>query len=114
MPTGLCGSVPLIRLASTPIFALGFVRARERRYDDAAASFTKAVQINPRFSSLCAFQVAALAMADRTDESRSAAKRLLELEPKFRIMPLIEYATFTRPEITQYLLEGLRKVDLPE
>ena len=94
--------------------ALGFVRARERRYDDAAAFFTKAVQINPRFSSLCAFQVAALAMADRTDELRSVAKRLLELEPKFRILPLIAYSAFARPEITHYLFEGLRKAGLPE
>jgi hypothetical protein len=53
-------------------------------------------------------------MADRTDESRSVAKRLLELEPKFRIMPLTAYRTFARPEITHYLLEGLRKAGLPD
>jgi tetratricopeptide (TPR) repeat protein len=69
--------------------ALGFVRVRERRHDDAAACFAKAVQTNPRFSTLYAFYAAALAMASRIDESKSVARQLLELEPGFRIRPFV-------------------------
>lgn len=95
--------------------ARGFVRFRERRYDEAAASFAKAVQLNPRFSALYAMHVAALAMADRIDESKSIARRLLELQPGFRIGPLEGLiGGMLRPEIVSGLVTGLRKADLPE
>ena len=58
--------------------ALGAVRLRLRRYDDAAACFAKAVQANPRFSVMYALQAAALAMAGRINEANVVARRLLE------------------------------------
>jgi hypothetical protein len=72
------------------------------------------VQVNPRFSSLYAFQIGALAMIGRTDEAKSVAKRLLELEPNFRIGPLVASGVFMRPELLNLIVEGLRKVGLPE
>jgi adenylate cyclase len=94
--------------------SLGCVRARQRHFDDAAAFFARAVQINPRFNSLYAFQIAALAMIDRTDEAKSVAKRLLELEPNFRIGPIFVSLVFLHPELLNWLAEGLRKAGLPE
>src|ERR1700738_1225106 len=41
-------------------FALGNVRFRERRYEDAASSYAEGVRANPRFSTLYALQDAAL------------------------------------------------------
>ena len=94
--------------------ALGLVGVRDRRYDDAAACLAKAVQTNPRFSTLYAFYAAALAMASRIDESKSVARQLLELEPGFRIQPFVAYCEFARPEVVDWLAEGLRKSGLSE
>jgi adenylate cyclase len=94
---------------------LGTVRFRKQHYDDAAAFYAKAVQANPRFSSLYAAQTTALAMAGRIEESKSLARRLLELEPDFRVGPFMEFfVKFARPEIVDGLAEGLRKAGLPE
>lgn len=95
--------------------ALGFVRFREQRYDDAAAFFAKAVQANSRFSSLYAFHVGALGAAGRVDEAKLMAQRLLELEPTFRVMRLEKFISpFVRPEIVNNFAAGLRKAGLPE
>jgi tetratricopeptide (TPR) repeat protein len=95
--------------------AQGNVRIRERRYDDAATYCARAVHANPRFSSIYAYQAAPLAMAGRIDEAKLVARRLLELEPTFRIEPLLKFlATFVHPEIMNGLAVGLRKAGLPE
>ena len=94
--------------------SLGCVRVRQRRVDDAAAFFAKAVQINPRFSTLYALQIAALTVIARADEAKSVVKRLLELEPNFRIRPLIASVVFLHPELLNWVAEGLRKAGLPE
>jgi hypothetical protein len=53
-------------------------------------------------------------MIGRTDEAKSVAKRLLELEPNFRIGPLIASVVFLHPELLNWLAEDLRKAGLPE
>jgi len=95
--------------------ARGFVRFREGHFDEAAAFFAKAAQLNPRFSALYMMQTAALAVAGRIDESKSIARRLLELQPGFRIGPLEGLvAGIARPEIVSGFAAGLRKAGLPE
>ena len=94
--------------------ALGAVRARFRRYDDAAAYFAKAVQANPRFSVLYALQAAALARAGHIDEAKGIARRLLELEPTFRVGPFLDFAGFVKPEIREHCAVGFREAGLPE
>jgi adenylate cyclase len=94
---------------------LGCVRVRQQRYDDAATFLAKGIQANPRFSTLYAFLAAALAMAGRSEEAKSNAQRLLELEPSFRIKPAAAmFSGFARPELVNALSEGLRKAGLPE
>jgi adenylate cyclase len=95
--------------------ALGFVRLLARRYDEAAAFFAQAVQANPRFSTLYADLTAALALAGRSEESKSVAQRLLDLEPGFRIQPMVVFLDpFLRPELVSQWTEGVRKAGLPE
>ena len=65
--------------------ALGAAAVQETRYDEAASHFAKAVQANPRFSTLHFFQAASLALAGRKEEALPIAQRLLELEPAFRL-----------------------------
>ena len=94
--------------------ALGAVRLRLRRYDDAAACFAKAVQANPRFSVLYALQASALAMAGRIEEANALARRLVELEPTFRALRFLEFAGFVKPEIREAFAVAFREAGLPE
>ena len=60
-------------------------------------------------------QAAALAMAGRLDEAKSVARRLLELEPSFRVRPLVDYmSAFAAPEFGNALAAGLSQTGLPE
>jgi adenylate cyclase len=95
--------------------ALGSVRLRANRYDEAAAYFAQAVQANPRFSTLYADLTAALELAGRGEEAKSTARRLLELEPGFRVQPFsAALAGMCRPELIAALVSGLCKAGLPE
>jgi hypothetical protein len=75
----------------------------------------KAVQANPRFSTLYVLHTSALALAGREEEARSVASRLLALEPNFRLQPFIAvFSTFFDKGLGELLLAGLRKAGLPE
>jgi TolB-like protein/Tfp pilus assembly protein PilF len=105
---------PFDPLSHEGYLALGAVRLCLRRYDDAAAYFAKAVQANPRFSVLYALQASALAMAGRIEEAKVVARRLLELEPGFRVRPFLEFAGFVKPETREAFAVGFRQAGLPE
>jgi TolB-like protein len=92
--------------------ALGQVRFRERRYDEAAAFFAQGVQANPRLSTLYARQAAALAMAGRIEEAKSTVRRLLELKPDFQHS--LGRLRFALPGLVDGLAEAYRKIGLPE
>jgi adenylate cyclase len=106
---------PFDALAFAGHNAAGFVHIRNQRFDDAAANIAKAVQANPRFSSLYAHHAAALALAGRVEDAKSVAKRVLEPEPNFRVGPWEHIAPkFMLPELWRPLLAGLRQPGLPE
>jgi adenylate cyclase len=106
---------PFDPLAWEAYLALGMVRMSARCFDEAALFFSKRMQANPRFSTHYAFQAGALALAGRVEEAKSVAHRLLELEPSFRIRPLVEFfSPFTRPGLTQTFADGLRLTGIPE
>ena len=93
--------------------ALGHVAIQEVRYDEAASHYAKAVQSNPRISTLYFIQAAAPAVAGRVEEAGSIAGQGLELEPGVRIGELFEHALFHRALIDK-LMEGARLLGLPE
>ena len=94
--------------------ALGLVRIRLRNYADAPAHFAKAVQANPRFSVLYALHAAVLAVAGRIDEARVVGRRVLELEPAFRVGRFLEFAGWVEGETREALAVGIRQAGLPE
>ncbi len=95
--------------------ARGFVRLREGRYAEASALLFEAAQTNPGFSVIHIFLAAALALAGRSDEVNSVSRRVLELEPTFRVGPFTEYfSAIMRPELLNSLASGLQKTGLPE
>ncbi len=93
----------------------GHVRFRAGKFDEAASCYFDAAQANPRFSTLYVMQAAALAMAGRLDEAKSVARRLLELQPSFRVRPYLDFlSAFVRPEYATPLAAGLSQTGLPE
>src|SRR5439155_6408375 len=94
--------------------ALGIVRIRLGRVDEATACFAKAVQANPRFSIMYAIHASSLALADRIEEAKVVARRLLELDPTFRVRPFVEFGGFINPETLTAMAAGLRQTGLPE
>jgi adenylate cyclase len=96
-------------------YSIGTVHVRERLFDEAASCYSKAVQANPRFSSMYALHASALAQAGREDEARLVAGRLLALEPNFGLRPFIAgFSPFLHKELIDSLSAGLRKAGLPE
>jgi tetratricopeptide (TPR) repeat protein len=95
--------------------ALGLVHIRERRFDEAAADLAKAVQANPRFSVLYGWHAVALALAGRIEEAKAVAKRVLELDPNFRVGPWEPLLPrLMAPELWRPLIDGYRLAGLPE
>src|SRR5262249_46050030 len=72
----------------------------------------RASQANPRFSVPCIFQTAALASLGRLTEAAASARRLLELEPSFRIGLISSYSS--NKERLSTLADALRRAGLPE
>jgi tetratricopeptide (TPR) repeat protein len=95
--------------------ALGAVRMREGRYQDAASHFGKAAQENPRFSAMYALHAAALALAGRVEDAKAVARRLLEVHPTFRLGPFQEFAArFVEKRMYESLSAGFHQAGLPE
>jgi TolB-like protein/Tfp pilus assembly protein PilF len=95
--------------------ALAMVRGLAGQSDEAVSFFSKAVQANPRFSSLYVFQAAGLAHAGRDDEARTAASRLLALQPDFRVTSFRHFGSgFCRKDVLDWISAGIRKAGLPE
>ena len=95
--------------------ALGAVRLRLGRYDEAVPYLAKAVQANPRFSILYALQAATLAVGGRVEDAKALARRLLELDPTFHVGSFMTFAgSFVDAQLRDTVALGLRRAGLPE
>ena len=95
--------------------ALAIVRGLAGQLDEAVSLFSKAVQANPRFSTLYLFQAAALVHAGRDDEARTAVGRLRALQPDFQIASFRRFGSgFCRKDVLDWLSAGIRKTGLLE
>ena len=95
--------------------ALGIAYALAGRSDEAVSFLSRAVQANPRFSFLYAFHATALAHAGRDEEARTAASRLLALQPGFTISSFRRFASgFCRKDVLDWVSSGMQKAGAPE
>jgi adenylate cyclase len=101
---------PLIYL---PFVGLSYAYFFTGRFEDALLAAGRAAQANPRFSVPAIFQTAALASLGRSAEATASAGHLLELEPGFRIKPLIASYSSNKQRLAM-LAEALRRAGLPE
>ena len=92
--------------------ALGMGAIGEAKYDEAAACFARASQINARHSLFPFFHAIALALGGRVEETANLIQRGLELEPGFRIQIFSEFGMARA--IADKFVEGARLLGLPE
>jgi adenylate cyclase len=92
--------------------ALGMAAVGEAKYEEAASSFARGSQINPRHSLFPIFRAIALALAGHAEEARSSLKLGLQLEPGFRVRIFFEFGM--APPIAEKFAEGARLLGLPE
>ena len=102
---------PLIYL---PCVGLAYAHFASRRFEEAAAAASRAIQSNPRFSVPYILRTAALAEAGRTADASAMAQRLLELEPGLTASVAIRSARYANPENIAALSSALRKAGLPK
>jgi Flp pilus assembly protein TadD len=93
--------------------ALAIAHLVAGRFEQAAAACNKASQSNPRFSFPVVLHAAALMSLSRTQEAKAAARRVLELEPRFSVAKFVRSHT-GRAEIWNPIGDTLRQVGLPE
>jgi adenylate cyclase len=82
-----------------------------RRFDEAIVAGKKALRQNPSFSVAHRCLASAFAHLGRDAEAREAAARVLETDPGFTISAWIARGGMSNAKL---LIEGLRKVGLPE
>jgi adenylate cyclase len=90
---------------------MGLALTELRRFDEAIVAGKKAQRQNPSYATAYRCLTAALAHLGRDAEARDAAARVFELDPAFTISTWIARGGQTNSKL---LIEGLRKVGLPE
>ena len=96
-----------------PLTGLGIAHCAAGNFEEAAVVCNKAAQSNPRFSFPVVLQTAALSRLRRENDAKAAARRVLELEPRFSVAEFVRAHT-GRPEIWNSIGDALRQVVLPE
>jgi adenylate cyclase len=103
---------PYDSLIYVPYVGLTYAYYFTGRFDEALTAAGRASQANPRFSVPCVFQTAALASLGRLTEAAASARRLLALEPSFRIGQISSMSS--NKERLATLADALRRAGLPE
>ncbi|MFQ5974641.1 MAG: hypothetical protein ACE5Q3_20140, partial [Alphaproteobacteria bacterium] len=83
------------------------------RYDDAAEAAQRCTHINPQFVPAVAFAVASCMRAGQQQAARTAAERLLSLNPDFHVGDWVRLGRFA-PELNEKYAAALREAGLPE
>jgi adenylate cyclase len=97
--------LPNVGLAFASFFAGDFI--------EAAAAAARASAANSRFSVPCYLLTAALIRLGKTEEAKSAAHVLLQLQPQFTVSGVVS-GNITTPDRMQRLADPLREAGLPE
>ena len=93
----------------------GLVLAHYVAGDDEASATagSRAAQANPRFSYPQVVQTAALVRAERLEQAKMVARRVIEIEPRFTVAEFVRAHT-GRAEIWSPMGDQLRRVGLPD
>ena len=104
---------PFDPMSYAPLFSITLGQIQRGDYKAAAEAARKMFQANPYWSFTHVLLAATQAKLGRLDAAKSAAKRVLELQPGFTISQIC--ATFDiNPSLAEPLREALSAAGLPE
>ena len=92
----------------------GIAEFVEGRYDESIIWLRKSARSNPRFVASLRMLSAALGLSGDLEEARAVGKRLMDVEPTFRVSTFVSWYPLQRQEDLERLAEGLRRADVPE
>ena len=104
---------PLDPWRSSAFFAIAIAHFHRGRYEEATVAARKSVQFSPGFSMSHMVLAACLAKLEQIEEAKSAAARVLQLQPVFRYSQQFSGGNFD-PKLAATLGEALRISGLPE
>ena len=84
------------------------------QYDEAIATFRKALNVNPDYLPAHAFLAACYSSLDRQAEAESAAKEILRINPKFTLKSYAKTLPYKNKADLNRYVAALRKTGLPE
>jgi adenylate cyclase len=104
---------PLDPLSSNAWYGKAWACLHLELYDEGCLAATKAMEVGADAHALAAFIVNAT-LAGRRNEARTAAERLLLLEPAFRASHAAGAFPMRSPEWNRKIEESLRQAGLPQ
>ncbi|WP_407151624.1 adenylate/guanylate cyclase domain-containing protein [Bradyrhizobium sp. ORS 86] len=84
------------------------------RYDESVLWAEKASREDPNFLPAIRIIATSAGNSGQLERARKAAKRMLEIDPTFRVSKLSDHVPMRRPEDLARYAEGLRRAGLPE
>ena len=84
------------------------------RYDESVSWAQRASRENPNFVPAIRIIAASAGNSGQLERARKAAKRMLEIDPAFRVSRLSDHVPLQRPDDLARYAEGLRRAGLPE
>jgi TolB-like protein/class 3 adenylate cyclase/tetratricopeptide (TPR) repeat protein len=84
------------------------------RYDDSILWAEKASREDPNFLPAIRIIATSAGISGQPERAQKAAKRMLEIDPEFRVSRLTDHVPLRRPDDLARYAEGLRRAGLPE
>ncbi len=95
-------------------FYAGISHLLLRQYDEALASFNRAIDRTPKLVHAYTYSACAYVELDRLDDARGAMKTVLEFMPKITVKELDRIFAYRLDEDRDRILDDLRKAGMPE
>jgi tetratricopeptide (TPR) repeat protein len=84
------------------------------RYDESVLWAEKASREDPNFLPAIRIIATSAGNSGQLERAQKAAKRMLEIDPAFRVSRLTDHVPLRRPDDLARYAEGLRRAGLPE
>ena len=84
------------------------------RYDESVFWAEKASREDPNFLPAIRIIATSAGNSGHLERARKAAKRMLEIDPAFKVSSLTDHVPLRRPDDLARYAEGLRRAGLPE
>ena len=99
---------------AAPFRTLGYAYFMTGQYDESIMAWKKALKVSPNFLDAHILLAACYSSMGRDAEARAAAKKVLDINPKFSIEAKAKRLPFKNEADIERVVAALRKAGLPE